>query len=242
MIAATANYLLAFPETARAAMLKAASAPIVDLLKSRKAQMSQQSMDQLQAQVQNMVQQACQQMMGQQQQQAQDQMQMAQQDQMQMAQQQAQQQAQQAQQQAQQAQQQAQQQDADILDQMLQDGDDYFQQGTQVFAEGDVQMDVPSMDLSEVAFSPEDAVLSQVFASGSEVRYAMEANNLQGLPNPEGVVTASAHGTRTASRKVGTHPTGGVGQLGGVAPAQESNDVTSLSKMWATSPDLTGVF
>lgn len=134
--------------------------------------------------------------------------------------------------------------DQQLIDQMLSDDYGQQQQQMQVLAESDIQMDTPNMDVGDASLTADDAVLSQIFASGSEVIQAMEANNIQGLPNPVTASQAPAQTmSRTASRQVGTQPSAGVSKLGGAtAPSQGSDDVNNLSSLWKTDPDVSGVF
>lgn len=200
--------------------------------------LAQQACTALQQGNQQLAQELVQQMAQQQQQQ------MAQQQQQTMSQQQAEQQVQQMLAQAMQQLSQGQQQqqpamanDDQLLDQMLQQQEVFATDssmpktasGTTI---SDIQLDGPSMDMSEVKMGSEDEALKVLFASHSEVQDAAQAH------------TASAGMTRTASRTVGTRPSGGVSQLGGGAgpdPAGRS-DVDKLSGLWASAPDVSGVF
>jgi len=127
------------------------------------------------------------------------------------------------------------------MDQILADETDQQQQ--QFSSEADIQMDAPSMDIGEVSLTDEDQVLSQVFASGAEINMALQANNLQGIPNPNFLPEGSQAMTRTASRKVGTQPSSGVSQLGGSSSSsQDTSDINSLTSLWNTAPDVSSVF
>ena len=135
-------------------------------------------------------------------------------------------------------QQQVQQQQGDdqLLDQMLQDD------GQQPVFAGleDIQLEGASMDTGETRLASEDEVLSTLFASHDEVRQANHANALQGISAP---VVASQGSTRTAStRTVGTRPTAGVSTLGSGSNASSGGDIDKLSNLWASAPDVKGVF
>jgi hypothetical protein len=193
------------------------------------------TLEQMAQQLQQMAQQV-QQMMQQQGQQQQAPMQQEQQGQMQ--------QEQQAQQQEQQAlDQMLQQQSNDqMIDQMLQ------QQPMQMAANNElgVQIDSPSMDIGEVSMTPEDDVLTTLFANNTEVQNAQQAHTLQHGAPASLQVQASGGMTRTAStRTMGTKPTAGVSTIGGLgspSPAPSGGDVEKLSALWNSAPDVSDVF
>jgi hypothetical protein len=114
--------------------------------------------------------------------------------------------------------------DDQLLDQMLSQQDD------PMVGDMGIEMDTQSMDTGETMMSAQDdAMLSQIFAN-EEVDQAQQAQGQK-----------QAHVVRTAStRTVGTRPTQGVSQLGGMSSTK--NDVADLSSMWSTAPDVRGVF
>jgi len=128
--------------------------------------------------------------------------------------------------------------DEEILDQMLQDDLEPAQT-----SEMDLQLEGAPMNIDEVQFDQDESdVLSSLFANHSEVLQAQQAQTLQGgVP----VVPVALPVTKNAStRTVGTRPSGGVSQIGGAGASAEtnSNDVDSLSSMWKSAPDVSGVF
>lgn len=144
------------------------------------------------------------------------------------------------------------------LDQMLQQQsndqmiDQMLQQGPQTMAasavnnELGVELTSASMDIGEANITPEDDVLSTLFANNQEVKNAQQAHTLQhGAPAPM-QLQASSPMTRTAStRTIGTRPTAGVAQLGGLgspAPAPSGGDVEKLANLWNSAPDVSDVF
>jgi hypothetical protein len=221
LIKQAATALLKMPVASRMAAFRVA---LPSLAKAASQQLNQtgQGQDQVQSQVQQLVQNAMQQQLSQDQQQKQLGL--------------GQQQLSQGQQQPSQGQQQLSQgfgpdafADDELVDQMLQEpGDD--------FSEQSIQMDVPDMDLG---FQEEDPALQAIFASDSELQSALEAKALESGRAP----TAR---TRTAStRTVGTRPSAGVSLLGGgsgSAPSSGAEEINRLASMWATSPDVSGVF
>jgi hypothetical protein len=233
MVKSAAASLLAFPAgTARNEAAKVLLLPIYKHLASKTACMDAQGQQQLLGQVQQMVQQAMQQQLAQQQQQV------AQGQQQQVA-------------QGQQPQQVAQQQllsDEELVDQMLLD---QGQEGQLFLAEESIEMVTPHMDVvGEVELTDHDQhVLSQVFAS-SELNDALEARALQGhsaSAEPFFPAPAAPAQTRTAStRTVGTRPTAGVSTLGGVsaggAGASGAEEISKLSSMWNSAPDVSKAF
>lgn len=132
-----------------------------------------------------------------------------------------------------------------MIDQMLQQGQGQPQQ-MQANNELGVQIDSPSMDIGEVSMTPEDDVLTTLFANNTEVQNAQQAHTLQhGAPAPM-QVQASGPMTRTAStRTMGTRPTAGVSTIGGLgspAPSSSGGDVEKLSSLWNSAPDVSDVF
>jgi hypothetical protein len=106
--------------------------------------------------------------------------------------------------------------------------------------EMEVQLEGIPMDIGEVEMGAGDEVLSALFASDPEVMQAQQALAIQtGIPQQQ--VQASI---RTAStRTVGTHPTGGVSQIGGAASGGGSgSDVDKLSSLWRSAPDVKDIF
>jgi len=179
------------------------------------------------------------------------QLQQAQQPQQQMSQEQAQQQVQQMlsqmMQQGQQGQPQQQQPmgDDQMLDQMLQQ-QTASSTDTSMLTAGtgammDIQLEGPSMDMTEVRLGAEDEALTALFASHDEVQQAAHAYSLQNGTPIQASVPAGM--TRTAStRTVGTRPTGGVAQLGGASAPSAGGEIDKLSGLWASAPDVKSVF
>jgi len=157
-----------------------------------------------------------------------------QQTQQQQAQQQAQQQGQQAQQQQQQmapaaVQQAPMQQQADdmLLDDMLMDSPEGM-------SEMDIEMDAPSMDMSDAGLGAEDEVLKTLFANDDG-----QQEQAQGQQEQQ----KQAHATRTAAaRTVGTRPSQGVSRVGGGAAAPKGGESDKLSSLWASAPDVKDAF
>ena len=144
----------------------------------------------------------------------------------------------------QQAPQQVEQQSNDeMIDQMLTQGQQPQVQQADDFG---IQMESPQMDIGEVGMTPEDDVLTTLFANNTEVQNAQQAHVLQhGVPASM-QVQASGPMSRTAStRTVGTRPSGGVASIGGLgspASAQSGGDVEKLSNLWNSAPDVSDVF
>ncbi len=166
------------------------------------------------------------------------------QQQQQLSQEQAQQQVQQMLSQALQQQGQPQQSDDQMLDQMLQQQMSASTDTSMLTATTgpmmDIQLEGPSMDMTEIRLGSEDEALTALFASHDEVQQAAHAQSLQtGIP-----VQASMGMSRTAStRTVGTRPTGGVAQLGGAsAPSSGGGEIDKLSGLWASAPNVKSVF
>jgi hypothetical protein len=139
--------------------------------------------------------------------------------------------------------------DAQLLDQML--AQEMQQQPMLAGEQQDIQIEGAQMDVGETQLGPEDDVLTALFASSPEVQQAQAALALTtGIPYqpaaPPQVRQASQGFVRTAStRTVGTHPTGGVSQLGGgAAPAGEAGggEIDKLSNLWNSAPDVSQVF
>lgn len=228
MAKSAAASLLAFPEgVSRNEAAKVLLLPIYKHLAAKQGCQDAMAQQQLLGQVQQMVQQAMQQ-----QQQAQQQQQGQQQEQM-------------AQQMVQQGQQQMLS-DEELVDQMLMD-QGQGQDGQMFLAEGDIEMEVPNMDVGDVVLTAQDQeLLGQVFAS-TELSDAMEAAALQGHH------TASAPHSfqpqaqvRTAStRTVGTRPTAGVATLGGASNgggSSGSDEINTLTSLWNSAPDVSQAF
>jgi len=125
--------------------------------------------------------------------------------------------------------------DDQLLDQMLQD------EGQQPVMAGldDIQLEGTSMDTGEIRLGSEDEVLATLFASHEEVRNANHANAItSGIP-----MVASQGTTRTAStRTIGTRPSAGVSTIGSGSNASSGGDIDKLSSLWASAPDVKGVF
>jgi len=126
-------------------------------------------------------------------------------------------------------------QDSELIDAML--AQDPIQAPT---AEMDIQIEAPTMDVGEAQLGPEDDVLNQLFASHQEVRLAQQAQGQE--PEDQGQVQQKqAHVVRTASmRTVGTRPTAGVSQIGGLPSASAGGD--KLSSLWNSAPDVREAF
>lgn len=205
------------------------------LFKSAQEQMMQmaQQMQQMQAQLQQMLQQAQQQVQGQQGQQ-QGQMPMAQQQEMV-------QQAQQEQMPMAQQEQMPMASDDMMIDQILQDQGQG--QGEMFDTASDIELE-PSMDIGETSLSAsEDENLRALFAQDTEYQNALHAASIQGVGVSPRQASTFVPNTRTAStRTVGTRPTGGVSQLGGAAGGAGGSDVSSLSNLWQSAPDVKDVF
>lgn len=134
---------------------------------------------------------------------------------------------------------QTQQQSNNEIDQMLAE-----QVQVEPMANMDVQLDTPSMDVGEVQLSPdEDDTLRQLFANNSEYKNAQEAAGQgQGDQDQQGQ-QKQAHVVRTASmRTVGTRPTAGVSQIGGVSSNAGAGAGRDLSSLWNSAPDVREVF
>jgi hypothetical protein len=145
---------------------------------------------------------------------------------------------------AQQLQQQPQQSDDQMLDQMLQQ-QVQASTDTSMLTAGtgpmmDIQLEGPSMDMTEVRLGSEDEALTALFASHDEVQQAAQAQSLQtGIP----VQASTFSMSRTAStRTVGTRPTGGVSQLGGASAPSSGGEIDKLAGLWASAPNVKSVF
>jgi hypothetical protein len=132
---------------------------------------------------------------------------------------------------------QSQQQSNNEIDQMLAD-----QGQIQPMADMDIQLDTPSMDVGEIQLSPdEDDTLRQLFASNPEYKNAQEASGQGQDDQGQQAQQKQAHVVRTASmRTVGTRPTAGVSQIGGVPSSAGSG--RDLSSIWNSAPDVREVF
>jgi len=129
-------------------------------------------------------------------------------------------------------------QDAELIDAML--AQDPIQAPT---AEMEIQIETPSMDVGEVQLGPEDDVLNQLFASNAEVRLAQQAQGQDPDQDQGQAQQKQAHVVRTASmRTVGTRPTGGVSQIGGLPSAGSSGGGDKLSSLWNSAPDVREAF
>jgi len=101
-------------------------------------------------------------------------------------------------------------------------------------SEMDIEMEAPSMDMSDAVLGPEDEVLKTLFATDDQ--------GGQGGQEQEQAQQKQAM-TRTAStRTVGTRPSGGVSRVGGGAPAGRGSDADKLSSLWASAPDVKDAF
>lgn len=110
-------------------------------------------------------------------------------------------------------------------------------------ADMDIQLDTPSMDTGEIQMSPgEDDTLRQLFANNPEYKNAQEAAGQE--PEDQGQAQQKqAHVVRTASmRTVGTRPTAGVSQIGGVSSNAGAASGRDLSSIWNSAPDVRGAF
>lgn len=88
--------------------------------------------------------------------------------------------------------------------------------------------------MGEVPLGPEDQVLQSLFANEEEEQDHGQEQQKQ-----------AAHNTRTASRTVGTRPTNGVGRVGGPSAgssSSKSSEIDTLSSLWTSAPDVSGVF
>lgn len=131
---------------------------------------------------------------------------------------------------------QTQQQSNNEIDQML------AEQGqVEPMANMDIQLDTPTMDVGEVQLSPdEDDTLRQLFANNPEYKNAQEA---AGQGQDDQGQQKQAHVVRTASmRTVGTRPTAGVSQIGGVSSNAGAGAGRDLSSLWNSAPDVREVF
>jgi hypothetical protein len=127
-------------------------------------------------------------------------------------------------------------QDSELIDAML--DQDYNQDPS---AEMDIQMESPSMDVDNIQFGPEDDALTQLFASNAEVRMAQQAQGQD--PDQDQGQQKQAHVIRTASmRTVGTRPTGGVSQIGGLPSIGSSQSGDKLAGIWNSAPDVSEAF
>ena len=120
--------------------------------------------------------------------------------------------------------------DSQLIDQML-------AQQEPVVSDMGLELDTPPMDVGEMALTAkDDEVLRQLFAN-QETEDAQQAQGDQGQQK-------QAHAVRTAStRTVGTRPTGGVSQLGGLpSTGGRRDDVANLASMWNTAPDVSSAF
>jgi len=132
---------------------------------------------------------------------------------------------------------QSQQQVGSEIDQML------AEQGQiEPVADMDIQLDTPNMDVGEAQLTPdEDNALRQLF-SNTEYKNAQEAAGQGQEDQGQGQAQQKqAHVVRTASmRTVGTRPTAGVSQIGGV-PSNVSAG-RDLSRIWNSAPDVREAF
>jgi hypothetical protein len=131
-------------------------------------------------------------------------------------------------------------QDDQLLDQMLQvQATDSALPSATASASMDIQLEGPSMDVTEVKLGSDDEALTALFASHTEVREAAQAHALStGAPAPVAGMTRTA-----AAKTVGTRPNGGVSQLGGGSSAPSGGgEIDKLSDLWASAPDVKNVF
>jgi len=134
---------------------------------------------------------------------------------------------------------QTQQQSNNEIDQML------AEQGQiEPMANMDIQLDTPSMDVGEVQLTPdEDDTLRQLFANNPEYKNAQEAAGQGQDDQGQQGQQKQAHVVRTASmRTVGTRPTAGVSQIGGVSSNAGAGAGRDLSSLWNSAPDVREVF
>lgn len=126
--------------------------------------------------------------------------------------------------------------DMGLVDEMLMDdelGD--FEMDEPTVNDLDIELDQSAMDYSEVPMGPEDDILTQIFADDQED----PIEQLQQAPQAQ--QQARQARVLTASRTVGTRPTGGVSKIGGV-PSVGGKGVNNLSNLWASAPDVSNVF
>ena len=111
-------------------------------------------------------------------------------------------------------------------------------------ADMDIQLDTPSMDVGEIQLSPgEDDTLRQLFANNPEYKNAQEAAGQGQDDQGQQGQQKQAHVVRTASmRTVGTRPTAGVSQIGGVSSNAGAATGRDLSSLWNSAPDVREVF
>ena len=111
-------------------------------------------------------------------------------------------------------------------------------------ADMDIQLDTPSMDVGEIQLSPgEDDTLRQLFANNPEYKNAQEAAGQGQDDQGQQGQQKQAHVVRTASmRTVGTRPTAGVSQIGGVSSNAGAATGRDLSSIWNSAPDVREVF
>lgn len=114
--------------------------------------------------------------------------------------------------------------DADLIDDML------TQQDQHDSGMG-IELEAANMDTGDLSVTADDAILNQLFASQEDE----DAQQAQGQQQKQAAV-------RTAStRTVGTRPTQGVSQLGGLPSAGKGGD-NKLENIWASAPDVREVF
>jgi len=105
-------------------------------------------------------------------------------------------------------------------------------------SEMDIEMDAPSMDMSDAGLGPEDEVLKTLFAN-EESEQAEQGQTQQ----EQAAQQKQAGMSRTAAnRTVGTRPSGGVSRVGGGAAGGRGSDTDKLSSLWASAPDVKDAF
>ena len=103
--------------------------------------------------------------------------------------------------------------------------------------EMDIEMEPAPMDVGEVQLGPDDAVLRQLFAQDEEQDQVQqeEVSQEQGQQKQAAIRTAS-------TRTVGTRPTAGVSRVGGGVSGGSGSEVSKLSSLWTSAPDVSDVF
>ena len=115
-----------------------------------------------------------------------------------------------------------------LLDEML-----MGPEGDLPMSEMDIEMEAPPMDMGESVLAGEDEVLKTLFAN-DEVEQAQQAQ----APAEQKQASVRTASTRT----IGTRPTQGVGRVGGAPSRSGSGDVSNLSSLWASAPDVADAF
>ena len=121
-----------------------------------------------------------------------------------------------------------QQSDAQLIDDML-------AQQAPVVSDMGIEMGAPTMDMGEFSMTANDDLLMKQLFANQESDDAQQAQQDQGQQKQAAIRTAS-------TRTVGTRPTAGVSQLGGLPSTSKKDDVSNLSSMWSSAPDVSSAF